>query len=462
MDEQGKNKELLFRYEDMIRKNTRYFFDIEEFESIIDYYIENNRPNSAMRAIEIAFTQHPNANELQIKQVQVLINTGKKTEAFGILKRLEKIDENNPDIYLLKGMIFVSQDNMAEAIKSFDHAIEIGHNERTDFLLSAAMSFENAGKYNIALEYLLKAYNENNSNKVILYELAYCYERLSDFAKSIDFYKLYIDEDPYSATAWYNLGVIYNIIENYDDAIDAYDYAIAIDEDFASAYFNKANSLANKNDFTGAIEAYKEFIEKDDDNLVAYYYIGECYEKMGDYDTSIDYYKKALSGDSNFADAWMGLACIDYQKDNFDDCIENVKKALEIEPENPDYLLLYANALTEKEQYDEAREAFKMAAMKEPGDEEILVCWSDMEFASGDVATAISVLLNAYTYLEESALANFRLAAYYAITSDKDKMLHYIGISLKLDSSQIEEFYDVIASAKIDDDINSIIDNLEK
>ena len=33
--------ELISRYEEMLRNNTNYFFDVFEFENIIDYYIES-------------------------------------------------------------------------------------------------------------------------------------------------------------------------------------------------------------------------------------------------------------------------------------------------------------------------------------------------------------------------------------------------------------------------------------
>jgi len=43
------------RFEQMVRNNINSYFDVHEFENIIDYYLDINKFNDALRATEIAF-----------------------------------------------------------------------------------------------------------------------------------------------------------------------------------------------------------------------------------------------------------------------------------------------------------------------------------------------------------------------------------------------------------------------
>ena len=48
---------LVDRFEEMIQNDKQYFFDSEEFEDIIDYYIDKNNPKKSLQVIEYAIGQ---------------------------------------------------------------------------------------------------------------------------------------------------------------------------------------------------------------------------------------------------------------------------------------------------------------------------------------------------------------------------------------------------------------------
>ncbi|MBI5218976.1 MAG: tetratricopeptide repeat protein [Bacteroidia bacterium] len=455
-------RKIISRYEDMIRKNTRYFFDVDEFEHIIDFYIESNRHSSALRAIDIASGQHPASVEIQLKKAHVLMNTGKKTEALNLLKKMERIEGANLDVYMLKGIIYIMLDQEKDAVRNFEHALSLAYNEKTDLLFSISISLENAGKFKLALRYLEQALEADVNNEVILYEMAYCYERMGNYEKSISYFQKYLDEDPYSENVWYNLGVIYNILEQYDKAIEAFDFAIAIDGKFSSAYFNKANSLANKGEYEKAIEVYHEFIPIDNDNIIAYYYIGECYEKLEKFDTSLEYYQKTLSLDESFSDAWLGIGYVEFQRENYMKSIQCAKRALEIENDNPEYWLLMANTYARLNNTKKAKEAYAKAVEFGPGDEEILVCYSDFEFSLNNLVEARDILNVSYPEVVESPLVNFRLAAYSLLLEDRPSAFSYLEKACDQDAELAEDFFKVAPDAKNDKEIVELIEKFKK
>ena len=96
-------KQVVQRFETMKRNNENYFFDVIEFETIIDYYLESNNSLRAFEAAALATSQHPNSVSIQLRKARVLLDRGRAVEAMRILKKLEDIEPGNHEIYIVKG-----------------------------------------------------------------------------------------------------------------------------------------------------------------------------------------------------------------------------------------------------------------------------------------------------------------------------------------------------------------------
>ena len=88
-------KEAVQKFERMRKNNENYFFDVIEFENIIDYYIENNNSIKAFEAATLASEQHPNSVSIQLRKARVLLDRGRAVDALKILKKLENIEPGN-------------------------------------------------------------------------------------------------------------------------------------------------------------------------------------------------------------------------------------------------------------------------------------------------------------------------------------------------------------------------------
>ena len=218
------------RFEQMVRNNINSYFDVHEFENIIDYYLDINKFNDALRATEIAFQQHPNAAPIHFKRIQVLINKGEPVQALKLLGQIEQLEARNTEFYILKGTALAQMGKVKDAVRLFDQALQMTFENKEEILYDIALTFEHLSHYKSAVPYLQKAYEINPSKLTVLYDLAYCYERMEEEQKCIEFYKLYLEADPFSENVWYNLGTVYSRMEDYEKAIEAYDFAIAINE----------------------------------------------------------------------------------------------------------------------------------------------------------------------------------------------------------------------------------------
>src|SRR5512136_1355366 len=117
------------KFENMKKNNENYFFDVIEFETIIDYYIESNNSSKAFEAAAFASAQHPYSVSIQLRKARVLLDKGRAVEALRILKKLENIEPGNHEIYVSKGTALGILGDIQGAKKMFDFALTLDSDE---------------------------------------------------------------------------------------------------------------------------------------------------------------------------------------------------------------------------------------------------------------------------------------------------------------------------------------------
>jgi tetratricopeptide (TPR) repeat protein len=440
----GEEREkIIARCEEMLSNKRIVYFDVVEFEALIDHYFEDNKLAKAMYVIDIALKQHPGCSELEMKKAKLLIERNRSHEALEMINRLLAIDSINPDLHIMRGTCLADMGKIRDADLSFGAAVEnsaSGEVEETYY--ACALAYIDNNLYTEALPYLEKAHAAKPSNTLILYDLAYAFDRTSQYEKSIEQYKKYLDIDPYSDNAWYNMGIVYSKMNEYSDAINAFEYALAVNENYASAYFNKANTLANWEKYEQAISVYQEYLDLDQNNVLALYYIGECYEKLGDYGMALDYYGQVLKIDRKYSDAWFGIGIVKYYEDKYEEAKGYMEKAIELDAQNSEYWLSYGNVLRALEYMPkETLNAYKKATQISQYDAECWLYYADALKQYAGLDMAIDVLKKAQTYIDNDAEILFTLAAYYYDKSMLDVALKLYLQAVDLDIERAEAFY---------------------
>lgn len=405
--------ESISRFEEMVSRNDSCYFDVYEFENIIDYYLDQHNFINAISAIERGLKQHPNSVSLILRLAQIHIQNGKPSKGLQCIREIESVENSNFELHLLKGTALNVLGRKEEAHQSFDKAIALTIENKDDVVFSVACSYLNTRRYNLAIKYLHLAYEINPQNLSVIHELALVYEKTDLPWKSIRYYKKYLDIDPYAEHIWFNLGMVYSGLDEYEKAVEAYDYAIAICPDYVSAYFSKANTFVNLEKYYEAIDTYKQILFIEPDNMQAYSYIGECYDKLGMYRRAIYFYRKALNIDNSFGDAWYGLGMAHYNMKDYTTCIKLFKEANNTDPENPDYWYMLGETYRKLDQFDKSTESFNRAVELDPNDYEAWLSHADIFFMENNISKAISVLNKAYKYNKDVSTINYNLAAYY-------------------------------------------------
>jgi tetratricopeptide (TPR) repeat protein len=362
------------RYEAMLHSNGHYFFDVEEFELIIEHYLEQNDLRRAQEVLDYARQQHPGSIDLLFSEANILIGQGKLNKALEVLDAIGKLEPFNDEVHLMKAGIHSQLRNYRRAIEHYKRALDLAEEGLDDIHLDLAFEYENLEAFDLAVDSLKKALEINPENEAVLYELAYCFDLMEAHQAAVAYFKEFTNEHPYSFVAWYNLGNALARMERLEESNEALDLCIAIEERFTSAYFSKARNLLVMGRYAEAIACYEETLPHDGPQAVTFSYIGECYEKMERYEQALIHYDQAIALDPNWVDAWIGRGVVKDMQGRGVEAVKDLENATRIAPENGDAWYYMGSVLARLARNEEAFAAFERLHQLEP---ESLDGWLD-------------------------------------------------------------------------------------
>ncbi len=411
------SKELVERFELMVRKNENYFFDTEEFENIINYYMHKNNMMRCELALNKAMLQHPYSTSLMLKKVHFLICNNLLDRALHILKKLEQTEPDNTDIYMAKACIFSQKGEHQKAIREYEKILLL-EEDCVDINMFLAQEYEALGNYDQAEFYYKKELDSNLELDYVIQDLHFLYELQGREEEFIDYIRDYITEHPFSWIAWDNLGLAYYNLLLYEKAIEAFDYVSAINENYIYAYLYKANSLFYLERYNDAI-ATAHLGLKYQEAPILYCVIGDCYKEKEDFDLAMQYFKEALKRDEDYPYGHIGLALCYSEQGITESAILHLNKALAVEDNNPDFLRIATDIYSNAEMREETEVFFKKLLKIEPRNTEGWLDFSDFLFSIEDIPAAIDVLQQGLIQNPRNAGLTYRLAALHLLKGNE-------------------------------------------
>jgi len=436
-------KDAANRFDEMLKSGSQYYFDVFEFENIIDFYISKREYRKAQNVVEYALTLHPNAFSIMTKHAQILIKLSQPIKALRLLKKLSKLENSDANLPFLKGIVYCTLGDIKNALDSFDYSLSFDLESKVDILYNISIAFQDVGRFDFAINYLKKAYDIDNEDVAVIYELAFCYDKLNYNNLSINFYKEYISKNPFSEIAWFNIAMVYDKIENYTLAIDAFDYAIAIDNKYGSAYLNKARCLVYDKQYEESIEVFKEYLKILPNDSLTIFYIGESYSELNKSKKAIEYFDKAFQLDNKFDLALFAKANTLYENNNLLEAYHTINQAIKINNKNDNYWYLAALINKNLDFIDEAEKSFKKSIELNNSDVQIWIEYSKLNYGKNETFKIINILSEAFEYFKEDAEVNYRLAAYLAKNNNFDSAAFHLKLALNKDLSMLNIFKEI-------------------
>jgi tetratricopeptide (TPR) repeat protein len=400
------------KFKELTHQKQSVYFDVQDFEEIIDYYVYETDYKQSLKITEYACRVHPSSIALMLKRAQLLASVNKENHALELLSVVENLEPSNHEIFLTKGAIYSQLRNYEKAIEEYSKAV-VESDEPDYVYCNIAFEYENMGNFDKTLEYLTKALELNPENDLAMYEAAYCFDLLSLNEESIDFFSKLIDRHPYSVEAWFNLGLSYINAELYEKALESFDFAIAIEPDHHSSLFHSGYTHSLMGKHAEAISIYHSLLDKEgeDADAMIHYYIGECYEKLEDFQKARIYYRKASSMNSEITDAWIGLGVCENELGNSKSAIKYILKGLDLDPDNTAYLCILADIYFQEDMIDKAIFHYNKAIETSPEEESLRIDLADALAEKEQYKEASEVIMNAIEQIAPSANLYYRMAA---------------------------------------------------
>lgn len=438
-------EEIVLRYESALQEGRSEYFDVDDIEALIDYYMEDEQVATAQTITEFGLSLHPNNTNLKIAQAKIDLFIGHVKESEEIAAFLQTLEPDNLDIKVLVGQLLLFRGKKEEAKVLFDDVIR----QDADYTYDVAYAYFDTFDYDTALLYFEQEIKLHpiKDELDVLFDMAYCHQQRNDLEKSINLYEKLLDEDPYSKDAWFNLGQIHFFNENLEKAIEAFDYAFIVGNDY-QALLQKGNALFQSGKLQSAIEAYQEYADNNGRPPFVIVFIGECYEKTGQFEKAKSYYTEALRTDVNNTNALCGMCICHMEQDEYEKGIQFIDRAIEIEPTLAEAWLYKAEGHLNLNDTDEALRCYKKAASLDPEMAEALFAIGNIYIDKGEYAMALQYYKKGAEIDRGAEKADLYFAiSYFKLGEIEQAHDHLIEAVLRVPESK-EIFFEICPEAK--------------
>ena len=427
----------LSKFELMLKTNSVYFFDSNEFEEIILFYVDNGKFSLAKKALNLGLEQHPTSVAMKLIQVELLILDDKLDKAEKILDQLVEIEPSNEEVFIQKATIYSKRGDHRQAVDNLKTALLLA-DEDAEILSLIGMEYLFLEDFDTARLNFAKSLEVEYENYSSLYNVIYCFDMMKKHDEAIEYLNEYIEKDPYSEIAWHQLGRQHYIVFDYGKALQAFEYAILIDDSFIGAHLEKAKTLEELGHYEEAIVFYQKTMDLDTATSFAYLRIGKCYEKLKRKNDAIEYYNKTVNEDPLLDKGWLALADIFIEHNNFHKALFYVNKALSIDEENHLYWHKFAEINLKLNLFEEAVRAYYKCIGLKDDRLEVYIALADVLHFLGDYHEAIRVLLDAREVYKDDTEIIYRLAGLHLLVRKDKEACYFMELALKTDTEDLE------------------------
>lgn len=347
-DENINIPELVDKYEKAVNEEQAAFFEQDDFEAIILYYLEKGRIEEAFSVSEKSLQQYPYSSILLIKKAQIYFELKQLDKALELLDVAEIYESSEIGIYLLRAEIFTFQSKYQDAIDILNDLLANAEQEElSDIYLQMCDVYEDWEKYAEVYNCLVACLKIDPNNEEALNRFNYCIEITGKFEESIAIHEKLIDQNPYNQYAWYNLACTYRGMNLYEKAIDAFEYVLAINEDADFVYQDMAELHYKNNAYQKALQVINDMLETFEADDEIFYLQGKCHEALGNNKMARYCYRKAVRENPSLSDAYFRIGETYKNEGLWEQAYKSFQKANDLEKEQYDFCLAMAEAALE-------------------------------------------------------------------------------------------------------------------
>ena len=429
--------ELVKKFEEMMDNNDEFYFDTEELEDIIVYYLELGDFNYADTAVNYGLKLHPNSLEIKIKRLEVLLEWEEFTTAKELIDELKSSSMENTDFLVCYAKYYSSLGNPRKSIEICKIALEL--KEEENFLNNfIADEYVNLGDPFNALKHYQLALKEDPQDEYSLENAMVCFNDLNKGEEAIAFLNSYLDDFPFSEVAWSEYGQFYFNRKNYEEAIKGFDYLLAINSSAVGVYASKAACYEALGEYQKAVSVYEEMLELEYTKAFTYYRIGLCFKSLKQPTNALTYFQKALREDPQFYLAMMEQSYLYEEIGGMPEALHFAQEATMLNDGNLDYQKRLAFLYIDAGKFEESLTCLKKLVTAEPSRFYNWYAYSEVLMLLEEYEEAITVLHSAIQNHERAELY-YQLSNCYFNLGDTLKGGESLEEALRLDSTLVTD-----------------------
>jgi tetratricopeptide (TPR) repeat protein len=385
------------RFEETLAGNISVYFEGNEVEEIIDYYINKTQFLKAIYACDYAIEKFPFSHEFYSIKAEVFIYLEKVDEAIVILEYQISMGNADHSVFSLFGDAYLLKEEYNIALKYYKKAMDcvFEENEKEDTYFDIAFVYQSMEQYTLAIKYLLKTIRINPKHPEAVNELGICIDLSEEFQRGLVCFEEIINLHPYCDAAWFFLGHCYAALGRNEKAANAYEYAVIINEKNELAQFALADILFELGKYQDSLEIFQMLEREGDQSDGIYKKIGLCYYHLEEISEAKAYYNKgiktcisdefsdelwyllgeAFEAEDNYESAkkcyetaldkynseiyWAALAYVEQELGNYETALKYYENAIEGDPYNEALWEAYAYCLMDNEDFEKAVEVLE-------------------------------------------------------------------------------------------------------
>ncbi len=275
---------------------------------------------SAIAELEKASDLDPKSTRAGILLIMTQLKLKEYDKALAIAKATEKEQPDNPLIHNLKGGIYLTKKDMANARVSFEKAVSLQANYFPAIANLARLDVQEK-KPDVAKKRLEAALEKDKKNVQLITALANLAVFQKNDTEARVWYERAANENPDSLQAAQLLAQHYLKIAEKDKALVFTKKAQASNPTSPGFMELLARVQLSVSDKAGALESYTKFAAMQPESAPAQFKVASTLMSMGNETEAIDALKKTLRIDAKFLDAQLALSTIYAKKGNFDEAL---------------------------------------------------------------------------------------------------------------------------------------------
>lgn len=453
----------VLRFEEMLTTHAAVFFDLSDFELLIDHYSNRQEYDRALHACETALEQYPFSSELLIDKAQLLAMMNRTVEAMRLIDEVAEREPTNPDVAVTRGLIFTQRAAFADAVDYFKKGLELsGDLDRDDIHFNLGLAYQHWGRPRAAAKSYKESLKINPTNESAAYELLHCLELADQIGEAEPFFQEFVDRDPYSARAWFNLGLVRFRLEHNDAAHEAFEYATLIDHDFHQAHSYLGQTRVLRGDWRAALDAFSHSFATGEPTAEALCNMGECHEKLHEWAPAKQYYQRALELSPEADEAWFGLGMVLCEQERWYEALHYIRKAIGLYDGSGEYWLGLGRAEYQIGNVVSALEAFERATTADPASAEAWVGWATILYEQGHYEEAADLVRTALEAQPEDAELHYRACAYLLAAGRYRDACTYLEQALVLDFERHPVLFEYLPELASQPTLLKLIDQYRK